>query len=129
MNHFYTFNREVKNLIKNNPDNKGMQVIERYRKSLRVDLNYYDALEFLGEHLGLELECKEVYERGKFKGYIPQVKLHKGNPYNGKAGIRKITEFPYKSLNKLFDYMSRQYVYFLIDLPDFEKHVFNDREH
>jgi len=126
MDQFDIFNREVAGLIRNEPRNARMQVIRRYRDSLGKGADYFDALMGIGNHLGLELVCTEVFKRGRSQGYIPQVILREGNPYNGKAGVHTINQCPHKRMKTLYDYMSRQYVYFLIDIRTLEERVFGE---
>jgi len=120
MKHIESFNRFIKGMFEQNPSDKTLAVIENFRQKGNYK-DYYTALDSLGLRVGVEYLVQPVWEEesGDTISYIPSIKLHKDNPLTGKFEIIEFSEL--KSVNKAYEYVAKEQVYRLMNIPNLEE--------
>lgn len=125
MRNIAAFNKSAQEVVKLNRSNEVILLIQKYMQYYQPG-DYFNALQNLGNNIGLEYNIIEIVSKktGKAISFRAAINYHAGNPVNGKALTKKFMDAPFKSSVKCYDYMARQYIYTLMDIPKLAPFVF-----
>ena len=96
MDYIIAFNRSIKNLSKQMPNNETILMLNEYMRQKRMT-NYYLALDNLGCKLGVEYQCEQVEEEDVRIWYYATIKFGKDNPLNNKSVTERVRYKPFKN--------------------------------
>ena len=130
MDYIKSFNKEIEQHRKQEPNNSAIKVILRYMKENRYT-DYYSAMDSLGLKVGLEFCVENLYNPNyEFIGYIPSIKYLPHNPAKHEAGLFPLRrdEDYFKSATKAYAYVAKEYYYRLMSIHNLEELVFAPTE-
>ncbi len=119
--------KEIIELKKAIPNEKVLQVLERYKKEYGF-ADYYGALDSMAYKLGISWGNELIADNttNKDAGYIPFVNYSAENALYEPPGKRDLISGPYKKLADSKRFATKEIIYRLMRIENIEKLVFSE---